>query len=192
MLKSVSRLLNLENFETATFKSAQEFIESGNVHAKGCLVLDLSMPNMNGMDLYHLLVNQKSSLPVIFLTGHGSIATGIQAMKLGATDFLTKPVQKNELISAIRSAFEKSRVVHETDQKWREFSQRVQSLTPREHEVLSYLVQGKLNKQIAAALGTVEQTIKVHRSRVMIKMKVNSIAELVNKYALFVASQRPD
>ena len=185
ILKSTARLLRLENFETAAYGSAQEFIDSDNLHARGCLILDLSMPSMNGMDLYQVLLNKKCLLPVIFLTGHGDIGTGVKAMKLGAADFLTKPVQKEELVAAIRSAFLKSRKRHEIELKQKEFQQRLDSLTPRENEVLGRIVAGRLNKQIAAELGTVEQTVKIHRARVMTKMKVDSIAELVRTVETF-------
>jgi len=177
--KAIARLLALENFEVECYGSAQEFVDSGNLNAKGCLILDLSMPDMNGMELQQMLIEKKCSLPVIFLTGHGSIETGVKAMKLGAADFLTKPVQKDELTGAIRSAFEKSRLSHEAGLKLDEFNQRLASLTPRERDVLAQIITGKLNKQIASDLGTVEQTVKIHRARVMTKMKVRSIAELV-------------
>jgi FixJ family two-component response regulator len=177
--KAMARLLTLENFVVVTFASAQEFVDSGNLSAMGCLILDLSMPDMSGMELYQMLLDKKCSLPVIFLTGHGSIETGVKAMKLGAADFLTKPVQKEELLSAIRSAFEKNRLSHEAGLKRDEFNQRLASLTPRERDVLHQIITGRLNKQIAADLGTVEQTVKIHRARVMMKMKVHSLAELV-------------
>lgn len=185
LLKAIARLLTLENFEVATYGSAQEFIDSANLNARGCLILDLSMPTMNGMELHQMLIEKKCSLPVIFLTGHGSIETGVKAMKLGAADFLTKPVQKEELINAIRLAFEKSRLSHAAELKLDEFNQRLASLTPRERDVLDQIITGKLNKQIAADLGTVEQTVKIHRARVMTKMKVRSIAELVKAMEVF-------
>jgi len=185
ILQSVSRLLNLEQVETLTFSSAEEFVDSGNLDARGCLILDLSMPGLNGMDFYQLLLNKKCRLPVIFLTGHGSIETSVKAMKLGAADFLTKPVQKEPLLAAIRSAFEKNRIAHETGLLQDEFQQRLSSLTPREHEVLNLIILGRLNKQIAAELGTVEQTVKIHRSRVMAKMKVRSVADLVRSMEEF-------
>ncbi len=185
VLKAIARLLTLENFEVATYESAQEFIDSANLNARGCLILDLSMPIINGMELYQMLIEKKCSLPVIFLTGHGSIETGVKAMKLGAADFLTKPMQKEELINAIHLAFEKNRVSHAAELKLNEINQRLASLTPRERDVLDQIITGKLNKQIAADLGTVEQTVKIHRARVMTKMKVRSIAELVKAMEAF-------
>ena len=179
LLKAMARLLTLENFETVSYGSAGEFIASGNLNAMGCLILDLSMPHMDGMQLQQLLRDKKCSLPVIFLTGHGSIEAGVRAMKLGAADFLTKPVQKDTLLAAIRSAFEQCRASHAVELTQHEFSSRLASLTPREQEVLELVIAGRLNKQIAGELGTAEQTVKIHRARVMTKMKVRSIAELV-------------
>jgi len=179
LLKAISRLLTLENIANETYSSAQEFIDSDNLNAQGCLILDLTMPDMSGMELYQTLLEQRCRLPVIFLTGHGTIETGVKAMKLGAADFLTKPVQKEQLIAAIQYAFEKSRLVHESASKCNELSQRLASLTPRETDVLNRIITGRLNKQIAAELGTAEQTVKIHRARVMAKMKVRSLAELV-------------
>lgn len=179
VLKALSRLLVSAGLEVATFGSAQAFLDSGNVDAVGCLVLDLAMPGMNGMELQQELVARVSALPVIFLTGHGDIDTGVQAMKYGAADFLTKPVDGDKLLSAVHTAFELNRQTLLDRADIDEIKERLASLTPREREVLALVVEGKLNKQAAAELGTVEKTIKVHRARVMTKMKVRSLAELV-------------
>ena len=179
VLKALSRLLVSAGLEVASFGSAQAFLDSGNADAVGCLVLDLAMPGMNGMELQQALVARESALPVIFLTGHGDIDTGVQAMKYGAADFLTKPVDGDKLLSAVHAAFELNRQTLLDRADIDEIEERLASLTPREREVLALVVEGKLNKQAAAELGTVEKTIKVHRARVMTKMKVRSLAELV-------------
>ncbi len=179
VLKAVSRLLDLAGFEALTFKSAEAFLESGNAGEPGCLVLDLTMPGMNGMTLQQALAECASALPIIFLTGNGDIDTSVQAMKLGAADFLTKPVHSAKLLAAVRAAFEKNRQTLANNAVLDELHQRWASLTPREQEVLTLIAVGKLNKQVAADLGTVEQTVKVHRARGMAKMKLRSVAELV-------------
>lgn len=179
VLKALSRLLCSAEFEVTTFGSGQDFLDSGNADALGCLVLDLSMPGMTGLALQRILTLRASVLPIIFLTGHGDIGSGVDAMKLGAADFLTKPVDGDKLIVAVRKAIEKNRQAHLSRAELDDINQRLVSLTPREREVLTLVVDGKLNKQAADALGTVEKTIKVHRARVMKKMKAKSLAELV-------------
>ena len=179
VLKALSRLMISAGFEVASFGSAQDFLDSDNANALGCLVLDLAMPGMDGMALQQALAARASALPVIFLTGHGDIDTGVQAMKFGAADFLTKPVDGDKLLSAVRAAVERNRQTHLDRTELDDILERFANLTPRERQVLALIVEGKLNKQAAAELGTVEKTIKVHRARVMTKMKVRSLAELV-------------
>ena len=179
VLKALSRLMISAGFEVASFGSAQDFLDSDNANALGCLVLDLAMPGMDGMALQQALAARASALPVIFLTGHGDIDTGVQAMKFGAADFLTKPVDGDKLLSAVRAAVERNRQTHLDRAELEDILERFANLTPRERQVLALIVEGKLNKQAAAELGTVEKTIKVHRARVMTKMKVRSLAELV-------------
>ncbi len=179
VLKALSRLLISAGINVAAFASAQDFLDSDSDNALGCLVLDLAMPGMNGMALQQALAARKSVLPVIFLTGHGDIDTGVQAMKLGAADFLTKPVDGDKLLRAVRVAIDSNRQTRLDRAELDDIVKRLASLTPREREVLALVVQGKLNKQAAAELGTVEKTIKVHRARVMTKMQVRSLAELV-------------
>ena len=176
---SISRLLRAAGFAVAAFASAEEFLAQYNPHIPGCLVLDLAMPAVNGLELQRILAETGSVLPIIFLTSHGDISKSVQAMKHGASDFLTKPVNDEDLLAAIRVAIEKDRALRREQTELSEIRARLATLTPREREVLEYVVAGKLNKQIASDLGTVEQTIKVHRAHVMQKMRVQSVAELV-------------
>jgi len=176
---AVSRLLRAAGFAMAAFASPEEFLAQYDPHTPGCLVLDLDMPAVNGLELQRILARKGSVLPIIFLTGHGDIPKSVQAMKRGAIDFLTKPVNDENLLAAVRAAIEKDRALRREQTKLSEIRARLATLTPREREVLEHVVTGKLNKQIAGDLGTVEQTVKVHRARVMQKMRVQSVAELV-------------
>jgi FixJ family two-component response regulator len=177
--KSISRLLHASGFAVAVFASAEEFLAQYDPQIVGCLVLDLAMPALNGLELQHILVKAGSLLPIIFLTGTADIPKSVQAMKHGANDFLTKPVNDEDLLAAVRVAIQKDRDRRREQAELSEIRTRLATLTPREREVLEYVVAGKLNKQIAGDLGTVEQTIKVHRARAMQKMRVQSVAELV-------------
>ena len=177
--RATSRLLHAAGFVVAAFASAEEFLAQYNPQSLGCLLLDLAMPTLNGLELQRILAKTGSLLPIIFLTGEGDIPKSVQAMKQGASDFLTKPVNDEDLLAAVRVAIEKNRALRRDHAELSEIRARLATLTPREREVLEYVVAGKLNKQIADELGTVEQTVKVHRARVMQKMKVHSVAELV-------------
>ena len=177
--QSLSHLLRAAGLNAAVFDSAQAFLESYDPSAPGCLVLDLAMPGLNGLELQEALAVKGSLLPIIFLTGRGDLPSGVKAMKRGAVDFLAKPVDAADLIEAVRSGIEKERVARRADAELKEIRRRLATLTPREYEVLRHVVSGKLNKQIAADLGTVEKTVKVHRARVMEKVKAASLAELV-------------
>jgi FixJ family two-component response regulator len=177
--RSISRLLHAAGFVVAAFASAEEFLAQYDPGVWGCLVLDVAMPVLNGLELQHILAEAGSLLPIIFLTGEGDIPKTVQAMKHGATDFLTKPVNDEDLLAAVRAAIAKHRARRQEEARLSEIRARLATLTPREREVLEYVVAGKLNKQIAGDLGTVEQTVKVHRARVMQKMRVQSVAELV-------------
>jgi FixJ family two-component response regulator len=177
--RSISRLLRAAGFGVAAFASPEEFLAQYDPHTLGCLVLDLAMPSLNGLELQRILAKAGSLLPIIFLTGQGDIPKSVQAMKHGASDFLTKPVNDEDLLAAVRAAIEKNRALRREQVELSEIRARLATLTPREREVLEYVVAGKLNKQIAGDLGTVEQTIKVHRAHVMQKMRVHSVAELV-------------
>jgi len=168
--RSISRVLHAAGFAVAAFASAEEFLAQYDPRTLGCLVL---------LELQDILAKAGSVLPIIFLTGTADIPKSVQAMKHGASDFLTKPVNDEDLLSAVRVAFEKNRSVRQQQTELSEILARLATLTPREREVLEYVVTGKLNKQIAGDLGTVEQTVKVHRARVMQKMRVRSVAELV-------------
>jgi FixJ family two-component response regulator len=177
--RSVSRLLRAAGFAVVAFASAEEFLAEYDPGVWGCLVLDLAMPALSGLELQQLLTTTGSLLPIIFLTGEGDVPKSVQAMKQGASDFLTKPVDEKDLLAAVRTAIEKHRALRREQVERYEIRERLATLTPREREVLQYVITGKLNKQIASDLGTVEQTVKVHRARVMHKMRVQSVAELV-------------
>ena len=177
--KAVGRLLRAEGFEVTAFASPGEFLAAHDPAAPGCLVLDMAMPGLSGLELQQTLAGRGSALPIIFLTGRADVPMCAQAMKRGAADFLTKPVNDTDLLAAIRRAIEDDRHARQTRAELSDIRARIASLTPREREVLKQVVTGQLNKQIASNLGTVENTIKVHRGRVMEKMRVASVAELV-------------
>jgi FixJ family two-component response regulator len=176
--KALARLLRVNRFAVAVFASSKEFLDQYDPDASGCLVLDIMMPG-NGLDLQRTLQKRGCTLPIIFLTGHGDVPKSVQALKGGAIDFLTKPVNDKCLLSAVRTAIEKNRVGRHEQSEVSEACSRLATLTPRERQVLEQIVTGKLNKQIAADLGITERTIKAHRARVMAKMKVDSVAKLV-------------
>jgi len=180
VLIGVSRLIRSTGLKVASFGSPQEFLEQHDPQAPGCLVLDVAMPELNGLELQEALIKMGCPIPIIFLTGHGTVPVSVKAMKSGALDFLSKPVDEKDLIAAIRIAIEKDGLARQTRAEKDEIQQRLDTLTPREREVLTHVISGRLNKQIAFDLGTVEKTIKVHRARVMEKMKANSVAELVH------------
>ena len=179
VLKALSRLLRSAGLNTETFRSPEEFLQHYDTHAPGCLVLDVAMPGLNGLDLQRALADKGSELPIIFLTARGDIPMSVQAMKQGAVDFLTKPANDEDLLAAIRAAIDKDRASRRAGAERSRIQQQLARLTPREREVLHHIIAGKLNKQVAADLGIVEKTIKVHRARVMKKMNVRSLAELV-------------
>jgi len=179
VLKSLTRLLRSARLNVAAFDSPRQYLDQHDSNATGCIVLDVAMPGLNGLALQEALAAKGSKLPIIFLTGQGDIPMSVQAMKRGAIDFLTKPVNDDDLLKAIRVAMEEEREGRKTRAEVDEFKDRLALLTPREREVLTHVVTGQLNKQIAGELGTVEKTIKVHRARGMENMNVKSLAELV-------------
>jgi len=179
LLKALGRLLKAEGFSVQTFDSAMKFLSAPRHEGSGCIVLDQSMPGMTGMELQQHLALKDSALAVIFITGNGDIPMSVRAIKAGAVDFLIKPVKDSELLKVIRAALEKSRDMLAAKAELSEWRQRHEALSSREREVLVHVVKGLPNKQIAGILGVVEQTIKVHRGRVMSKMGVDSLAQLV-------------
>jgi len=176
--KAISRLLRSAGIAASIFKSPMEFLAQYNPAIPGCLVLDMAMPELDGLQLQTALNEKGCILPIIFLTGHGDISKSVQAMKQGAFDFLSKPAKDKDLLTAVRAAFERDSVVRQEQGKVSEIRARLDTLTPREREVLEQVVSGKLNKQIASDLGITEATVKMHRAHVMEKMKVQSVAEL--------------
>jgi FixJ family two-component response regulator len=179
--RSLARLVKSAGYAAETFASAREFLDSDRVSkGPGCLVLDIQMPGLNGLELQQELARLASSLPIIFITGHGDIPTSVRAMKAGAVDFLPKPFQDTDLLRAVATALERN--VHErTDYAAKhQIQQHLDKLTPREREVLLLVITGKLNKQIADELGVSLPTVKIHRGRVMQKMGIASLAELVH------------
>ena len=176
--KAVSRLLRSAGIAVAAFASPREFLAQYSPATPGCLVLDMAMPDFNGLQLQTALTEKGCVLPIIFLTGHGDVSKSVQAMKHGAFDFLSKPVKDKDLLTAIRAAIEKDTVVRLEQAKLSEIRARLDTLTSREREVLEHVVSGKLNKQIAGDMGITKATVKMHRAHVMAKMKVQSVAEL--------------
>ena len=176
---AVSRLLRASGFAVAAFASPEKFLAQYDPHTPGCLVLDLDIPAVNGLELQRVLARKGNVMPIIFLTGQGDIPSCVEAMKRGASDFLTKPVNDEDLLAAVRAAIEKDRAFRREQTELSEIRLRLATLTPREREVLEHVVTGNLNRQIAADLGTAEQTVKVHRAHLMQKMRVRSVAELV-------------
>jgi len=179
MRKALQRLLESAGLQVAVFASAQDFLAAHDRHAAGCLLLDLSMPGLNGLQLQRELEQMASPLPIVFLTGRGDIAASVQAMKHGATDFLTKPVDDDDLLAAVHEALATERQRRRGSAEREHVAQCLATLTERERQVMEQIVAGRLNKQIAAALGTVEKTIKFHRGNLMRKMGVRTVAELV-------------
>jgi FixJ family two-component response regulator len=179
VLNALSRLLREAGFKVETFQSPHEFLLRNDTDTPGCAVIDVSLGDYNGLDLQSALENQGDVRPIIFITGKGDIATSVQAMKAGAVDFLTKPVHQDDLIGAVQRALERDLRSRDEGKRIASISVRLASLTPREQEVLGSVVAGRLNKQIAAELGIAEKTVKVHRGRVMAKMAVRSVADLV-------------
>ena len=179
MVKALTRLLRAKRFEVRGFTSVPEFLTACRPKDNACLILDVAMPGLDGLELQQLLTHHGILIPIVFLTGHGDIPMSVRAIKAGATDFLTKPVDADVLTRAVRAALQVAETRRETIAEMAEMSARLARLTPREREVMEHVVKGRLNKQIAADLGTGEQNIKLHRAHVMRKMGVETLADLV-------------
>jgi FixJ family two-component response regulator len=176
---ALGRLIAAAGHEVRTFGSAREFLDSLGQHGPGCIVLDVRLPDLDGMELHRRLQETGVQLPVIFMSGFGDIPTSVQAMKSGALDFLPKPFSDDKLLNAIDLALNEEAKTRADRQEAQELSRRYASLTGREHDVLRLVMAGRLNKQIARELGISEKTVKVHRSRVMSKMGARRVAQLV-------------
>jgi FixJ family two-component response regulator len=179
VLKAIERLLESVGYKVVAFPSPQQFLERYDRNAAGCLVLDLALPGLSGLELQGLLEQRASYLPIIFLTGRGDIAASVRAMKQGASDFLTKPVDDALLLATIRDALARDQALSPARSERERIEKRLATLTERERQVLEQIVAGKLNKQIAVELGTVEKTVKFHRGNLMRKMGVRVVADLV-------------
>ena len=179
VLKALGRLLRASGYDSREFASPEDFLREHDASVPGCAVFDVAMPDLDGLALQQALAASGVERPVIFLTGRGDIQTTVRAMKAGAVDFLTKPVNADAFLAAIDHARERESREREARAEVVSFTARLAKLTPREREVLGHVIAGRLNKQIAYDLGSVEKTIKVHRSRMMGKMGVRSLAELV-------------
>jgi FixJ family two-component response regulator len=178
-LRSTCRLIQTAGFRTLTFASAEDFLQSTLPDRPVCLVLDVRMPGLSGLDLQRHLDRAGKNIPIVFMTGHGDIPMSVQAMKAGAVEFLTKPFHERDLLGAITQSIERSSVTRAEQTRLNNLRGRYNSLTPREREVMTHVVSGSPNKQIASELGTTEKTIKFHRGHVMHKMLVASLPELV-------------
>lgn len=181
--KALERLLGGAGYRVTSFARAADFLSLRAFDVSGCLLLDLAMPEMDGLELQAALAEMDNAMPVIFLTGHGDIPASVQAMKAGAVDFLTKPVDEEALLAAIGVALERQSQTIEARRNIAALRSRFETLSPREHEVMQLVVSGMLNKQIASQLGISEKTVKVHRARVMEKTGSSSLAELVRMCA---------
>ncbi len=179
VLRSMERLLRAAAYEFKTFASASEFLDYAHPNVPSCLVLDVRMPGVSGLEVQNHLADKGKAFPIIFITGHGTVPISVQAMKAGAVDFLLKPFDAEDLLGAVSRAIEKDRVARRERNELNQLRARLRTLTPREYEVFGFVVTGMLNKQIAFHLGTTEKTIKVHRARIIEKMGAKSFADLV-------------
>ena len=179
VLRSITRLLKAAGYRTKSFSSPQKFLSSHDPSIPGCAIIDLVMSELDGLNVQQALLAAGSDRPIIFLTGKADVSSSVRAMKAGAVDFLTKPVKREALFSALLQAAEADAVSRRKRNESKSIDARLATLTHREREVLEHVIAGKLNKQIAASLGTVEKTVKVHRGRMMSKLGVRCVADLV-------------
>src|SRR5499426_1055797 len=179
VLRSITRLLKAGGYRTKSFSSPQEFLSAHDPSIPGCAIIDLVMSELDGLHLQQALLETGSERPIIFLSGKGDISTSVRAMRAGAVDFLTKPVKREALFSAVMRAANVDAMSRQKRDETKSIGDRLATLTHREREVLEYVIAGRLNKQIAASLGTVEKTVKVHRGRMMAKLGVRTVADLV-------------
>jgi len=189
--ESLELLIRCEGWQPETFESAQEFLTRPRPSVPSCLVLDVSLPGLNGLDLQKRVAVERADMPIIFITGHADIPMSVQAMKAGAVEFLTKPFGDEELLSAIRQAIERSRTALAREAEMRVLRDSYASLTPRERQVMTLVVSGLLNKQVGGELDISEITVKAHRGQVMRKMKADSLADLVNMAARLRLARAP-
>ena len=177
--ESLELLISFAGWQPETFASAQEFLARPRSHTPSCLVLDVSLPDLNGLELQRLIASDRTDMPIIFITGHGDVPMTVQAMKAGAVEFLTKPFDDEVLLTSIRQAITRSTATLNDQAQLQELRDNYASLTPREQDVMRLVVSGMLNKQIALQLGISEITVMAHRGKMMLKMKVDSLADLV-------------
>ena len=180
VLKALARLLRHAGWNVETYESAESFLARPDPRRPGCLVLDVSLPGLDGLELQRRQSESGQALPIVFLTGRGDIPMSVRAIKAGAVDFLTKPVQSEPLFRAVRAALEQDAAARVAQSVTSELHHRFETLTPREREVLAAIAAGRLNKQIAGDLGIVEQTVKFHRARIMERMQAKTVAELMH------------
>jgi FixJ family two-component response regulator len=181
--ESLEALLALEGWQAESFPSARDFLARPRPQTPSCLILDVSLPDLNGLDLQRQIAGDRVDMPIIFITGHGDIPMTVQAMKAGAVEFLTKPFEQDALLGAIRHAIDRSQTALREEAALQSLRDRYAALSRREREVMALVVTGLLNKQVGGELGISEITVKAHRGRVMEKMRVRSFAELVNIHA---------